>query len=125
MEDSAKGRFDWRPPLYAAVGTLILIVPALFYEPDISLVIYTVLAAPISFLLVILAIWKKQLRVSIFSMLIAYWIISAIVLTNYNPVRSDVRWLALSHRYKADVLAQPAPLRGRVSTRRMGRLGVG
>lgn len=33
-------------------------------------------------------------------------------LTNYNAVRTTVRWIALSHHYKAEVLAQPASLRG-------------
>ena len=112
LEESPRRRFDWRLPLYAVVGTFVLILPALFYEPDISLIVYTVLAVPISLLLVIVSIWKKPLRVSIFTMLIAYWIISATFLTNYKAVRTTVRWLALSHRYKAEVLAQPASQRG-------------
>ena len=53
MQESARRRIDRRLPIYAAAGTFMLTLPALFYEPDISLILYTVLAASISLLLLI------------------------------------------------------------------------
>ena len=77
MDEKAarRDRFNWRLPFYAAIGALILFVPIMIYDNDVGEMLYIFVAAPaISFIFLVVAIRKKQLRgLSVLSMLVGYW----------------------------------------------------
>jgi energy-coupling factor transporter transmembrane protein EcfT len=109
-------RFSWRLPPYAALGALIVFVPVAIWTSEA--IFYILVVAPIISLLLGIfllkaAIAKKPRRcLSMLSMLAIYWVISAALLVNYSAVRSAARWFLWSHRYKAEVLAQPDSANG-------------
>src|SRR5206468_5098438 len=75
VEKTADGhRLNWRLPLYAVVGTFIVFIPvAISDPPDMWLILYTLLVAPIITLsLLITTVLKKGRRLSILSMLGLY-----------------------------------------------------
>lgn len=115
VEKTGNGdRLDWRPPLYAVLGTFIAFVLAAFCERDLSVILYIVVVAPIiSVILLNDAIRKRgRERLSILSIMAIYWAISAAVIGNYSAVRDSARWLVWSHDYRGKVLAQPASANG-------------
>jgi len=105
-----KQSFNWRLPLYAAAGTLLVFLPFAIYSADFGELLYVFVAAPIiSVVLMVLAIVKKgRPRLSVLSMLIVSWMVSAALVVNYSAVRDAARWLLWSKVYKAEVLSQPA-----------------
>ena len=76
--------------------------------------LYLLVAVPIvSLVLLILAIRKKgRERLSILSMLVVYWGVSAVLVRNQLAVRDTARWFLWSKGYKAEVLAQPGSASG-------------
>ncbi len=52
----------------------------------------------------------RNARVLARASLIVLAIIAAVVLWEYEPTRTEIRWLTVSGGYKARVLAQPTPL---------------
>ena len=42
-------------------------------------------------------------------MLAIYWVFSFVFIKNHSAIRNAARWSVRSHRYKAEVLAQPNP----------------
>jgi hypothetical protein len=103
-------RFNWRLPIYAAVGALVVLVPVATWTSE-SIVYALMVVLPVSLILGIsslrAAITKKPRQsLSRLSMLIVFWIVSVALLRNYFEIRSASRWLLWSDRYKADVLAQ-------------------
>jgi hypothetical protein len=117
VETMAEGdRFNWRLPLYAALGALIVFVPVATWTSEA--IFYILVVAPIISLLLGIfllkaAIAKKPRRcLSMASMLAIYWVISAALVVNYSAIRSAARWFVWSQRYKASVLAQPDSANG-------------
>lgn len=108
-----RDRFDWRLPLYGAVGAAIVCVPIMLLG-DIFEVLYLFVAVPIiSLVLLVVAIRRKGLRgLAVFSMLIAYSATSWGLLTNSRKLHDASRWLLWSKDYKAQVLAQPDSANG-------------
>jgi hypothetical protein len=100
-------RFNWRLPFYAAVGASIVFLPLVISSADLGEILYLFVAAPIvSSVLLILAIRKKgRQRLSVLSMLVVYWGVSAALIGNHSAVRDAARWFLWSKGYKAEVLA--------------------
>jgi hypothetical protein len=94
-------RVDWRLPLYAVLGALVLfsIGPS-----DWSVVLYLFIVAIVSIFLLNDAIAKRRRR-SLLALVI-FWAVSAVLVKNYSAIRDECRWLVWSHGYKAKVLAQ-------------------
>jgi hypothetical protein len=109
-----ENRFNWQLPIYAAVGTLIVFLPLVISSAVLGTILHLFVAVPIlSLVLVILAIFKKgRQRLSVLSMLVVFWVVSAALLANSSAVRDDARWLLWSRGYKSEVLAQPDPASG-------------
>ena len=106
METAGAKRFDWRLPLGASLATLFLFWSAQFLNEDLALVVYALAVALFSFYLIVFAILSSRRRLSFFAMLATTWIVSAMLLFRYAAHRDALRWLVLSHHYKAQVLAQ-------------------
>jgi hypothetical protein len=109
MVDKAAGesQFNWRLPLYAAVGALIVFLPFIIYAYDIGEVLYLYIGVPIvSLIFLVVFIFKKR-RLAVFSMLVVYWAVTWVLFQNSFELRSAGRWLLWSKTYKAEVLAQP------------------
>jgi len=113
-ETEKRDRFDWRFPIYAAVGALILYVPFILYGFDIAQILYILVAAPIiGFVLLIVALRKKGLRrLAVLSSLVIYGAVSWGLFIHSLELRTTARWLLWSRKYKAEVLAQPVPANG-------------
>jgi hypothetical protein len=112
VPESTRVGFNWRITLVAAACSFVLITPALFYEPDVSIMGYALFAVPATFLLAVLAIWKKGKRTQIFTALATFWLVSIPLLANYMTVRTTFRWIVVSHSIKKKVLAEPLPSDG-------------
>lgn len=117
VDKTAEGnRFNCWLLLYAAAATFVVFISiaAGTLAPDISLILYIFVVVPVISLSLLVAAFRKKRRqrLSILSMLAICWAISAALVGNYSAVRTTVRWLVWSHRYKAEVLAQPAPANG-------------
>ncbi len=101
-------------PLCAAVvACLILLLITLSDGWDFYSFLYCLVVVPIVslFLLVTIAIRKRQ-RLSTFLMLLAYLAVTCAMVLSSHEVRSSLRWLLWSRRYKDEVMAQPAPANG-------------
>src|SRR5271156_3477332 len=106
-------RFDWRLPLYAAVGALVLFVPVMVWGGDFFEFLYLLVVVPIISIVILIflinaAIRKNGLRsLAILSMLIVYCAVSWSLFRNSFELRTIARWLFWSKDYKARVLAEP------------------
>ena len=109
-------RFDWRLPLCAAIGALVLFAPIMFSGGDVVVggLLYMFVAFPsISLISLIVAIRKKGLRrLAVLSMLVVYLTVSWVLFMNSYELRTTARWLLWSKNYKANVLAQPDSTNG-------------
>lgn len=111
-EKTAEGdRFNWRLPLYGVLGTLVVFISVAIWTSE---GIFYLLVAPFIslFLLIYAKLKKRRRRLSILSMLVVYWAVSAALVPNYSAIRETARWLVWSHDYKAEVLGQPASSNG-------------
>lgn len=115
MATAKANGFDWRLPLWAALATLILFWGTQFLDEDLSLVLYALAVVLFSFYLIVFAVLSGRHRLSLFAMLAAMWIVSATLLFHYAAHRDFMRWIMLSHHYKAKVLAQPSLPKGELA----------
>ena len=108
-------RFSWRLPLYTALATTFIFLFDALAEPD-GLLYFLLTILVIVLLLVFLvsaAVEKKRTRcVSILFVLMVYSILSFALFRNEYAIRNAARWFLWSRRYKAEVLAQSAPVNG-------------
>jgi len=118
VEKAAEGgRLNWGLPLSVVVGASIVLLSLMVYSPYGHL-LYTFLIAPILcliclVLLVAAAIRKRPRQcLSLLLTLLTFLAASGALLMNKDALRSSLRWLLWSHRFKAEVLAQPAPVNG-------------
>jgi hypothetical protein len=111
-----RNRFNWWLPLYAAIGTFVVCFAVAIWTSEVFF--YVLLVVPLISLIlggssVIAAIAKKRHgSLALLSMLVSYWAISAVLVTNYSAIRAPARWLIWSHEYKSEVLAQATPSNG-------------
>jgi hypothetical protein len=109
-------RFDWVPALRVVVGASIVFVSLMVYSAY-AVFLYLPLLAPFSLIcLVILVVdvVRKRTRESLSMLLILVALLgtSWVLFRNEGTLRPSFRWLLRSHRFKAEVLAQPAPVNG-------------
>jgi hypothetical protein len=111
-------RFNWRLPLYAAAGALIIFLPISLYSSQWGSFLYLIVAVPIiSLVLLVIAIAfairrKARRALAIVAAMFVLWGMSWALWRIELPMRSEVRWLFQSKAYKAQVLAQPVPANG-------------
>jgi hypothetical protein len=118
-DKTAEGdRFHCLPALYAAAAALVIFLPISLYSSQWGAFLYLLGVIPIvSFVLLVIAIAfairrKPRRALAIIPALFVFWVVSWVLLRNDLPMRSEVRWLWNSKAYKAQVLAQPAPVNG-------------
>ena len=115
----SQGRFDWVPSFCVVVGSSIVFVALAVYSAYANF-LYLIFFAPVIFLtcLVLLVTTGTRKRprqfLSALLTLIAFLGASWIVLKNESTLRASMRWLLWSQRFKAEVLAQPAPADGQL-----------
>jgi hypothetical protein len=113
----SEDQLTWLLPSGVIVGASTLLISLIIYSPYGSL-LYTFLIAPIicliCLLLILSAAIRKRLRrcLSMLLMLVVFLVASGVLLKNNNSIRASLRWLLWSKRFKAEVLAQPAPVNG-------------
>jgi hypothetical protein len=110
VEKTAKGDwFNWRLPLYAAIGTLAVLFPLVIWQYD-TLYAFAILpiASVILLILLLSAAIRKRPRycLSLLSMLVISWIVSTALVKTSFAVRNKARWSVSSSTYKSEVLAQ-------------------
>ena len=107
-------RFNWRLPLYGAVGALTVFLPNLLTGADLGLILYLFVAAPFVSLVLIFVAMRNGGRqpLPVLSMLIVYCVISWGLFKNQSDLRDLGRWVLGSRNYKAEVLSQPTPTNG-------------
>jgi hypothetical protein len=112
---------NWRAQLYAALGALVVSAAIGLSEYDSALLLYVLVNAILSVCIISLLIYRafsKNLRFrrSQLLTLAIIWTISmscfAFERSHPIDIRSTARWLAWSHDYKSQVLAQPQPTNG-------------
>ena len=110
----SKARVDWLPPLCVVVAVTIVFVSLMGYSAYATF-LYFPFFAPIIFLtcLVLLGVAaiRRRPRQSLSTLLtlVAFLGTSWSLLRNESTIRPSIRWLLWSRRFKAEVLAQPAP----------------
>jgi len=114
---AAERRLDWRLPSSVAAGAGIVLVSLIVYSPY-GAELYILLIAPIISLSCLVLLLRAAIRkrprqcLSMLLTLVAFLAVSGALLKNKNALRSSLRWLLWSQRFKAAVLAQPAPING-------------
>jgi hypothetical protein len=119
MVERSLGRdqVNWRLPFYAVVGAAIVMLSLFAYSADPTL-LYIFFIAPIVclsclVLLLVATIRKRPRRsLSMLLALVAFLVTSGALLKAQDVLRPSLRWLLWSHRFKAEVLAQPTPANG-------------
>ena len=112
-----EGRFDWVLLSSAVVGASVVFVSLMVYSAYAPF-LYLLFFAPIIFLaclilLVASAIDKRPRQcLSMLLTLVAFLGASWALFKNEGTIRPSIRWLLWSHRFKAEVLARPAPTKG-------------
>lgn len=113
-EKDIQNRVNWRMPLYAAVVACLIFLPIMLSDGwDMGSFLYLLVAVPVvSFVLLLTIAIRKKQRLSTFLMLLAYLAVTGTLLRSSHELRPPLRWLLRSHRYKAEVMAQPTPANG-------------
>jgi hypothetical protein len=113
--DNGHWGFNWRLLLYAAGATVVICVLDALAESDG--LVYLLAAAVVSLLslalLLVAAIATKfRICITALSMLLVFWIVSFGMARNHHSIRNAARWSLWSHRYKAEIRAQPETVNG-------------
>jgi hypothetical protein len=113
--DSATKSFNWQLPLYTALATFAIgFLDALTESDGILYFLLAVLLSALLFIFLLSAAVakKRRLCLSVLSVLVVYSILSFALFKCHYVIRNAARWSLWSRRYKAEVLAQPAPANG-------------
>ena len=107
---------DWKLPLLlvaaSTIGCLLLIVYTAYFFVWIPF-ITTIVGLVCLILMVIAAIRKRRRQIILLLLAIVTFVATAAALDKGgDSLRSYLRWLLWSRRFKAEVLAQPAPSNG-------------
>jgi len=108
---------NWRPFLSVVVGGSIVLLSLVVYSPYgdlLNLLIIVPIICLVCLLLMVASAISKRPRqcLASFLALLALVAVSGVLHIKKDTVRASIRWLLWSQRYKAEVLAQPAPARG-------------
>ena len=110
---------DWRLPVSGAAGAAFMFLSLILYSAY-GAVLHVILVAPFVCLLaltlaVVAAIRKRYRRcLSMLLALVAFLLVSAALFKDKDALRASLRWTVESRRFKAEVLAQPAPSNGQL-----------
>jgi len=112
----SKARFDWGPPSFVVVSASIVFVSLMAYSAYAAF-LYFLFFVPIIFtclvLLVAAAVRKRPRQCLLLLLtLVAFSGASWALLKNEGTLRPSIRWILWSHRFKAEVLMQPAQANG-------------
>ena len=103
---------DLRPHLYAILAAIVVFLPLLIVS-NLD-VLYLFIVAPvliiIGFCVLIYAAVRRNLRVAV--AVAVFWTSSALLFIYTSEIRSPIKWLLWSSKYKKQVLAQPNPSNG-------------
>ena len=111
-------RFNWRLPLCAAIGAIVVFLPIVTYRFDLGEFLYIFVVVPIiSLILLVIAIviacYRNWLRsLAVLSMMAVYCAVSWGLSKNSLELHTTARWLLSSKRYKSEVLAQSVHANG-------------
>ena len=113
----AKGRINWALPVRAAVGLLIVSSVLIVYTPyaefPLTFVVMPLVCITLIVLLLVAGVRnRKRLQASAALALVAVIAISFTALKLQEPIRESLRWLLWSNRFKAELMASPAPPTG-------------
>jgi hypothetical protein len=119
------GGLRWRLPSYAAIIGFVIFTPIAVCHPDTFLFLNAFVVAPTLFAIsVILIVWlireaignsRRQLLPILATLTILWAIPASLFLYNRQhpfELHETARWLASSHDYKSEVLAQPTSVKG-------------
>jgi len=114
--DTAETRADWKLPLLvvaaSTIGFLLLIVYTAYFFVWIPFIATIVCLACLT-LMVIAAIRKRRRQIILLLLaIVAFVAVAAVLDKGGESLRSYLRWLLWSRRFKAEVLAQPSPRTG-------------
>lgn len=117
MDRPAASRVNWVFPVSAVASLLILALTLIVYTPyaefPLLLVVMPLICITLLVVLVIAIVKKRRhLQGSTALTLAAVVITSFVVLKLQDPIRESLRWLLRSNRFKAELLASPAPRPG-------------
>lgn len=107
----------WSVPLSSALGATILVLSLTVYSAYAPM-IYFFLIAPVACLIILTLLLaaavdrKGRKCITFFFTLIAFFLASIPIVRKSDDLRSTLRWLLWSSRFKAEVLAGPAPANG-------------
>lgn len=112
----SKGQFDWVLVLRVVVCTSIVFVSLVVYS-SYARFLYFLFFAPIFMVCLVIVVddaARKRRRQSLSMLLTLAALLgtSWVLLRSEGTLRPSIRWLLWSHRFKAEVLAQPAPVNG-------------
>jgi hypothetical protein len=112
----SKARFDWVPLSCVVAGACIVSASLMAYSAY-GAFLYLLFSVPIVFTCLVLLVSsaaRKRPRqcLSLLLTLVVFLGGSWVLLKNEDNLRPSIRWLLWSRRFKAEVLAQPAPTNG-------------
>jgi hypothetical protein len=119
------GRLHWRLPSYTAIAGFVIFTPLAFLRPEISFFLALFVIAPALIAIsVVVIVWliydaicygERQLPPILGTLTILWAIPISLFFYNHEhpfELHETARWLASSHEYKSEVLAQPASANG-------------
>jgi hypothetical protein len=114
-----EGRFDWVLLSSAVVGASVVFVSLMVYSAY-AVFLYLFLFAPILLACLVISVddanrKRRRQSLSMLVTIVALLGTSWVLLKNEGTIRPSLRWLLWSHRFKAEVLAQPAPSNGELT----------
>jgi hypothetical protein len=117
MDRPAASRVNWVLPVSAVATLLILALTLFVYTPyaefPLLFVVMPLICIALLVVLVIAIVKKRKLlQGSTVLTLAAVIVVSFAILKLQDPIRESLRWLLWSNRFKAEVLASPAPRPG-------------
>ena len=112
-----EARLNWRLLLSVVLGASIALLALMVYSPYGDLLYILFIAPLIGLALVLAAVIQTRLRQRLSNLLtlVAFLASSAALLKNEGTLRPSLRWLLWSHRFKAQLLAQPNPAKSELN----------
>ena len=110
-------RFDWRKPLVAAAVAILLSLLMTIYGTDIDWLLYAaalIVLGGIALLVIVTVRKRRQQRVMALVIFGTYVAVTAMFFVDYGQLRPILRWTLWSHRYKSELLSQPAVANGQL-----------
>lgn len=108
-------RFDWRRPVVAAAVALLVSLLITIYGIDIDWLLYGAAIAILGGIaLLVTGVVRKRQLVMVLAIFGAYVAVTAVVFIDYGQLQPILRWTLWSHRYRSELLAQPAPANGQL-----------